>query len=505
MAGVMRVRIGCITKKLVQFSLNNSNVRDKGISPFHRSAFLGVIGTEVKMPSLSPTMNEGTIVKWLKKEGEAIAPGDVICDIQTDKAVVSFEVEEEGILAKILVPENTPDVKIGTLIALMVNPDEDWKSVEVSPDAVSAAASAPKSSGSVGSSSGTPPGTSSGGSSRSSDSGPQPVVTPGASFRTATLMSYGPAVRNLLERYGLKANVITPTGFRSKLLKDDVLKYIKSNKLSEKPLKTVPPPKKAASVSATIPATAKPRQQVLPPKAPGKPSAFVDIQVSGMRRTIAKRLSESKTNIPHSYSTIASDISKIMQYRKKLKEEGIGVSVNDFIVKAASSALQQFPEVNALFTQGQPVLMRNIDISIAVATDAGLITPIVFDVPSKGLVEISSTVRDLAIRARQGKLKPQEFQGGTFTISNLGMFGIKEFSAIINPPQCAILAVGSGQESLNEALKKTSIMRATLSYDRRAFDEGVAAEFMKAVQSMLEDPSMMVVGGSKDLRLKLEA
>ncbi|XP_068082852.1 pyruvate dehydrogenase protein X component isoform X1 [Anabrus simplex] len=541
MAAAIRVMFRQCTQRYVQTLLQPSRCETKHKLCFHNTSYLFVVGQEIRMPSLSPTMSEGTIVKWLKQEGDPIAPGDVLCDIQTDKAVVSFETEEEGILAKILVPENSKDIKVGTLIGLMVGEGEDWKSVEVSPSA-GISTSAPASGG-------------------KDDSGGQPGAK--STFKTSNLTSYGPAVRQLLMKYDLKSDQISPTGYRSKLLKEDVLKYITTNKLTEKPLKAVkdegwlslsakhsmlnvicshdsssssesdsdstsssdsqeesedkdlsrkpqsvslgvwpfrvPLPSKVAGAKAPAskPAPAKPQVK----KTPG--TGFDDIEVSTMRRTIAKRLTESKRQIPHSFTSVQCPIDKILEMRKDMKKDGITVSINDFVIKAVAHALQQCPEVNAHCIGDQVTLVPNIDISIAVATDTGLITPIVKDAASKGLIEISSVVKELALKAREGKLQPHEFQGGSFTISNLGMFGVKEFSAIINPPQCAILAVGGGQDILGEDGNSQTKITVTLSYDRRAIDEGLAAEFLEVVRNMLENPAIMLLGGHQDLRAKL--
>ncbi|XP_023719887.2 pyruvate dehydrogenase protein X component, mitochondrial isoform X3 [Cryptotermes secundus] len=426
----------------------------------------GVAGQEVKMPSLSPTMSEGTIVKWLKNEGDSVSPGDVLCDIQTDKAVVSFETEEEGVLAKILVQEDVKDVKVGTLIALMVSPGEDWKNVEIP------SATAPS-----------PP------------SAPRATAKPTVAAPQSE--SLGPAVRTLLEQYHLQSSQITATGRKGKLLKGDVLKYITDNKLKPKIPKEVPPPS-APKAAARTPAKP-PKPSV--PKQVG--DGYIDTEVTSMRRTIAKRLTESKTTIPHAYGVTDCTIDKLIVLRKQLKEDGIKVSVNDFVIKAVALALQQCPQVNALYKGEEVTYPVDIDISVAVATDAGLVTPIVKAADAKGLEEISAAIQDLAKKARDGKLQPHEFQGGTFTVSNLGMYGVDEFSAIINPPQCGILAVGGSRTVLDDDRNPVTKMKITLSYDGRAIDEEVASEFLDVVREMLEDPSVMLLGGQRGLREKI--
>ncbi|KAF3422257.1 hypothetical protein E2986_01927 [Frieseomelitta varia] len=412
------------------------------------------------MPALSPTMTTGTIVKWLKKEGDEIEPGDALAEIQTDKAVMTFEVEDEGIFAKILVPEGN-QVEVGQLIAITVEKGMDWKNVVV-PTTTKPSATAPT------------------------------AATAADKTPAASEQVYGLAVRRLLEEYGLSANLIKGTGRPNRLLKSDVLAYIQTNNVKKLTLKSEGAPKvakakqEASDVKVHVPS--------------GGPSSYEDIPVSNIRGVIAKRLGESKSSIPHSYAFIDIKIDKLNEIRSELKADGINVSINDFITKAAAHALIECPFINTLYQNGQIVRMPRVDISIAVATDTGLITPIIFDTSAKNVADISKNIKELAEKARSGRLKPEEFQGGTFTISNLGMFGIKQFSAIINPPQTAILAVGSGREELDAALQKVTKMSTTLSYDRRAIDEDQAADFLAVLRAMLEDPSFLLAGRLRALR-----
>ncbi|KAK3925411.1 Dihydrolipoyllysine-residue acetyltransferase component 1 of pyruvate dehydrogenase complex, mitochondrial [Frankliniella fusca] len=426
-----------------------------------------VPGTAINMPSLSPTMTEGTIVKWLKKEGDTVAPGDVLCEIQTDKAVMSFEVEEEGILAKILVPDDS-NVKVGTLIALMVGEGEDWKDVAIPGSAAPAAAATP-----------TP-------------SAAPKASAPSSGGHAHSDLKMGPAVRTLLEAYQMSPSEVSGTGPHGLLTKGDVLQVIKQRGLTAKAPKPVPPPASAKSPSGPSAQPTKTSPQV----ASLKPTeGFTDIELTSMRKTIAKRLTESKTQIPHSYGLVECQVDKVMALRKQLKSENINVSINDFVIKAVAVALQQVPEINALFSNDKLSVSNVVDISVAVATPNGLITPIIKDADRLGLVQISQKMKELAGKAKEGKLQPQEFMGGTFTISNLGMFGISEFSAIINPPQVAILAVGGGRPELDGEGNLRTMMTATLSYDRRAVDEVQVANFLEVVQRNLENPNMMIVGG----------
>ncbi|KAG8281792.1 hypothetical protein J6590_051847 [Homalodisca vitripennis] len=437
-------------------------------------AFSGgsVPGQEVKMPSLSPTMTEGTIVSWTKNEGDKIAPGDVLCEIQTDKAVMSFETEEEGVLAKILVPSGTKDVKVGSLIALIVGEGEDWKDVAIP---VAGAAPAPT---------------------------PAAATPPSVTTKTAAPShephNYGPAVLRLLEQYQLSSSQVTPTGRNKKLLKGDVLKYIADNNLQPKPPKPVPPPGQQVPAAGAV-AAASATETPLPPPKPR--TGYTDHELSNMRKTIAKRLTMSKTEIPHAYSQVEAQIDSLLGLRKQLAQVGIKVSLNDFVIKAVALALRQCPYMNTLYINNQTVPHPTVDVSIAVATDAGLITPIIKSADLKSVDQISAEVKELANKARQGKLQLHEFQGGSFTISNLGMFGIAEFSAIINPPQCGILAVGGGRSTFTGDWKAVTLMTSTLSYDGRAVAEDEVAEFMAVLQGYLENPAALMMPSEAKLRV----
>ncbi|XP_059482904.1 pyruvate dehydrogenase protein X component, mitochondrial-like [Neocloeon triangulifer] len=472
MAAALTGRLGRqVTNKLIPTLLQPKiRFRIKLEHGFRHSPALFVVGAEIKMPSLSPTMAEGTIVKWMKKEGDPIAAGDVLCDIQTDKAIVSFETEEEGILAKILIGDDAKDIKVGTLIALMVAEGENWKDVEMP-----AADAAP-----------------------SSSSETQPAASQSSqTASSATKHSVGhagiqgPAVHRLLQQFGLDASDVPATGPKGNLLKGDILNLVNQKGLKPKPPQTVSLPAAAKPTAAAV--SVAPASKARQPAKSG--SKFVDVELTSMRKTIAKRLSQSKSTIPHSYGSIDCDISEVLRLRKVLKSEGIATSVNDFIIKGVATALRQYPNINCIWNGEQAVPVPDVDVSIAVATDTGLITPIVKKASDKGVQEISAVVRDLAARAKQGKLQLNEFQGGSFTISNLGMFGINFFSAIINPPQCSILAVGAGRLILGSDGKPVQSMCVTLSYDRRAIDEEQAAEFLAGLRDILEDPSRMILGG----------
>ena len=438
------------------------------------------------MPSLSPTMTEGTIIKWLKKEGDKINPGDVICEIQTDKAVVAYEIEEELILAKIIgaidynftfeadltmhvcfnniVPEDTKDIKIGTLIALTVEEGEDWKSVEM-PERSSVADDNPT---------------------KLSTPAPSSVPTaqtsdPGSDGQSSNSM-IGPSVRNLLHQYGLSSDSIKATGPHNILLKGDVLSHISSNNLKPSTLE-----EQASKQPSGVGAVSR------RPSRRSGPAAYVDLELSNMRKIIAKRLTESKSTIPHLYMVADCEMSNLVNYRSELKASGVNVSVNDFIIKASGLSLEENPAVNVRWNGALDSVegVREIDISIAVATPNGLITPIVKNANALQVSDITAVVRELADRAKQGKLQPHEFQGGSFSISNLGMFGIKEFSAVINPPQSAILAIGSSRVVVNANNIIETKMSVTLSYDARAIDEETAAAFLESFKKYIQEPVLM--------------
>ncbi|XP_020280697.1 dihydrolipoyllysine-residue acetyltransferase component 1 of pyruvate dehydrogenase complex, mitochondrial-like [Pseudomyrmex gracilis] len=425
----------------------------------------------IAMPALSPTMTTGTIVQWLKKEGDEIQPGDALADIQTDKAVMTFELEDEGVLAKILLPAGS-QVEVGQLIAIIVEKGMDWKNVVVPATTKPAAAAAP-----------------------ATPSPPSQPAQPTDAKPPPSGQVYGLAVKRLLEEYGLSSGSIKGTGRTNRLLKSDVIAYIQTNNIQKVAPKTAPPPESDTAHP--------PRPETHVPS--GKPSPYEDIEISNIRAVIAKRLGEAKSNIPHSYAAIDIKIDKLLELRSKLKTENINVSLNDFIIKAVAHALLECPDVNTLYQKGQIIRVPKVDVSVAVATPTGLITPIVFDTVTKSLTDISKNARELAEKARKGQLKPQEFQGGTFTISNLGMFSIKEFCAIINPPQTAVLAVGAGREELDSSLIKMTKMTVKLSYDRRAIDEDQAADFLAVVRDMLEDPAFLAAGRMQALRYKRDA
>ncbi|XP_015231197.1 PREDICTED: pyruvate dehydrogenase protein X component, mitochondrial [Cyprinodon variegatus] len=452
---------------------------------FQSSWVLGVSPLKVQMPALSPTMEEGNIVKWLKKEGEAVAAGDALCEIETDKAVVTMESNDDGVLAKIMMEEGSRNVRLGTLIALMVEEGQDWKQVEIPPPDVASPSVSDTSNASVM----TPP-------SPSPSSLPKPV--PSEPLRLS------PAARHILASHGIDPKLATPTGPRGLITKEDVLNLLKKSPAPEAaPVTTaapIPTPSPVPTPAASLPLPGT-RPNIPPLSVPGKPGApgtFTEIQATNIRRVIAQRLTESKTTIPHAYASIDCDMAAVMRLRKELAKDQIKVSVNDFIIKAAAVALKEMPEVNVTWSDDGPHPLDSIHISVAVATDRGLITPIIKNAANKGVQEISATTKVLAQKARDGKLLPEEYQGGSFSISNLGMFGISGFSAVINPPQACILAVGTSRTELrlneeDQTLRTQQLMTVTLSSDGRLVDDELASRFLDKFRSNLEQPQRMAL------------
>lgn len=297
----------------------------------------------------------------------------------------------------------------------------------------------------------------------------------------------GPAVKLMLHHYQLNPDSVKATGPKNNLLKSDLLSYIKDKKLTPKPIAILP----KQSLSEKPPGAVK-------SKAPLKTGAtYVDIPLTNMRSTIAKRLSQAKGSIPHSYLSASISANKITSLRKKLTGAGIKVSLNDFVIKAASLSLRSVPQINVQWKGDKVCSISTVDVSVAVATQSGLITPIIFNADRLGLQDISLRVQELASKAKENKLKPEEFMGGTFTISNLGMFGISHFTAIINPPQTAILAVGGLETEVDENMNLENMFKVTLCYDARAIDEISAQRFLSILQILLAEPNAMVMGAEK--------
>ncbi|MGE0117396.1 MAG: pyruvate dehydrogenase complex dihydrolipoamide acetyltransferase [Dongiaceae bacterium] len=427
---------------------------------------------EILMPALSPTMTEGNLAKWLKKEGEAVKAGDVIAEIETDKATMEVEAVDEGKLGKILVPEGSQGVKVNQPIALLLAEGEDASALGKAPAAKPAAApSAPAAPQPAAEAKAAPP------EAAATPAAAAPALKP-ASAPAGERIVASPLARRMAQQAGLDLAGLGGSGPHGRIVKADIDAALARGK---------PAPKPAALAGAPGPAA---------PVA-GLP-AFTEQPHSMMRKVIARRLTESKRDAPHFYMTIDCNIDRLLQLRQEInaKREKDKISVNDFVIKAAALGLKQVPAANASWTEAAVRLYQAADVSVAVATPGGLITPIIRNADSKSLSAISAEMKDLAARARDGKLKPEEYQGGTFSVSNLGMYGIREFSAVINPPQGAILAVGAGEQRpivKDNALAIATMMSCTLSVDHRVVDGAIGAEYLAAFKKLIEDPLTMLI------------
>ena len=430
---------------------------------------------QILMPALSPTMTEGKLAAWHKKEGDAIAPGDVIAEIETDKATMEVEAIDEGVLGKILIEAGTENVAVNTPIAIML--EEGESADDIGSDAGSAPAPAPKPAAKPEPAPAPAP--------KPAAAAPAPAAKPAApGSSSGDRVFASPLARRMAEQAGLDLSAISGSGPNGRIVKADVEAAISGG------AKT--PAAARAPAAAPAPSAAAPSADV-----PGMPD-YDAIPNTTMRKVIAKRLTESKQFAPHFYMTVDCEIDALLATRKQLNERLSDgkVSVNDLVIKAAAIALKQVPAANASWTESEIRVYRSVDISVAVAIEGGLITPVIRGAQNKGLAEIAAEMKDLAARARDGKLMPEEYQGGTFSISNLGMFGIKDFCAVINPPQGAILAVGAGEQRpvvKDGALAIATVMSCTLSVDHRVVDGAIGAAFMAAFKKLIEDPLTMLL------------
>uniref|UniRef100_A0A671V924 Acetyltransferase component of pyruvate dehydrogenase complex n=1 Tax=Sparus aurata TaxID=8175 RepID=A0A671V924_SPAAU len=417
---------------------------------------------KITLPALSPTMTMGTVQRWEKKVGEKLSEGDLLAEIETDKATIGFEVQEEGYLAKIMVAEGTRDVPLGTPLCIIVEKESDIAAfkdyVETGVAEVSTPPPAPVAAPVA--------------------AAPAPAAAAPAGPRKGRVFA-SPLAKKLAAEKGIDLAQVSGSGPDGRITRKDIDSFV---------------PPKAAPVTPAAPA---------PAAAPAAPAGtFTDIPISNIRKVIAQRLMQSKQTIPHYYLSVDVNMDQVIELRKELnaevKAQNIKLSVNDFIIKASALACLKVPECNSSWLD--TVIRQNhvVDVSVAVSTANGLITPIVFNAHTKGLVAISSDVSALAAKAREGKLQPHEFQGGTFTISNLGMFGVKNFSAIINPPQSCILAVGGSEKRLMPADNEkgfdvASLMSVTLSCDHRVVDGAVGAQWLAEFRKFLEKPVTMLL------------
>ena len=423
---------------------------------------------KIQMPALSPTMEEGTLAKWLVKEGDTVSSGDLLAEIETDKATMEFEAVDEGKIAKILVSEGSEGVKVGTVIAIIAEEGEDLAQAaeggsapapKADPVPAKADAPAPKA------------------------DAPAPKTETASTPQSGDRVKASPLARRIAEEKGIDLANLTGTGPNGRIVKADL-----------------------EGASAKAPAAAQAPAASTPALAPAVPAAAQDfgiphevIKLSGMRKTIARRLTESKQQVPHIYLTVDIQLDKLLKLRTELNaglaSRNVKLSVNDLLIKALGVALIQVPACNVQFAGDQMLQFSRADISVAVSIPGGLITPIVTGADSKGVAAISNEMKDLATRAKDGKLKPEEYQGGTASLSNMGMFGIKQFEAVINPPQAMIMAIGAGEKRpfvVDDALQIATVMSATGSFDHRAIDGADGARLMQVFRELVENPLGML-------------
>ena len=446
---------------------------------------------ELKMPALSPTMEEGTLAKWLVKEGDEVKSGDILAEIETDKATMEFEAVDEGTVAKILVPEGSEGVKVGAPIAILAGEGEDASSAagaapkaDTAPPAPPKAPPAPKPDQTPKAppppqaAVETPPA-----SSAPVSPSPQPSPARGEGERVKA----SPLARRLAQAQGIDLSTLQGSGPGGRIVRADVDAAAGRGPAAAPQPGAAPAAAPAVATHAVMPG---PIEQAIPHEA---------IKLSNVRKTIARRLTESKQQIPHIYLTVDIQLDALLKLRGELNaglaSRNIKLSVNDLLIKALAAALIEVPECNVAFAGDQLLKYSRADISVAVSIPAGLITPIIVDAANKSVSAISTEMKDLAARARDGKLQPQEYQGGTASLSNMGMFGIKQFEAVINPPQGMIMAIGAGEKRpyvVNDSLQIATVMSATGSFDHRAIDGADGARLMKVFKELVENPLGML-------------
>ncbi|AWN49270.1 pyruvate dehydrogenase complex dihydrolipoamide acetyltransferase [Methylobacterium terrae] len=484
----------------------------------------------VLMPALSPTMEKGNLAKWLKKEGDTVKSGDILAEIETDKATMEVEAVDEGVLAKIVVPEGTADVPVNDLIALIAEEGEDPASVQAGGNGQekASAKAADAKPADAESETGTPRAPAGnetpGGGTMSYErvdtapegarpAGDKPAGKPnGAAGQSAGGRLFAsPLARRIAKQEGLDLGAVTGSGPHGRIIERDVRAALEGGAAK-------PAPQPAAKESPAP--TAKPDQAQAPKPAPAappsgltakqvigmfEPGSFEEVPLDGMRRTIAKRLVESKQTVPHFYLSLDVELDALLSLREQVNagatkdkdgKPAFKLSVNDFVIKALALALQRVPAANSVWAEDRTLRFRHSDVGVAVAIEGGLFTPVIRKAEQKTLSTISAEMKDLAARARTKKLKPEEYQGGTTAVSNLGMFGIKSFGAVINPPHGTILAVGAGEARVvarNGAPAVVQAMTVTLSCDHRVVDGALGAELLAAFKGLIESPMGMLV------------
>jgi pyruvate dehydrogenase E2 component (dihydrolipoamide acetyltransferase) len=424
------------------------------------------MATQVLMPALSPTMEEGTLAKWLVKEGDVVKSGQILAEIETDKATMEFEAVDEGIMGKILIPEGTAGVKVNTPIALLIEEGQSAEAEVAAPVAKAAPVAA-------------------------AVAVAAPVAA--APARTGARVFASPLARRIAADRGIDLSRVAGTGPHGRIVKSDV----EGAKASAAPVAAVAAPVASAPVATAAMPTGMSADTVMKIYAD---RAYEEVPLDGMRRTIAARLTEAKQTIPHFYLRREVRLDNLMAFReqlnKQLESRGVKLSVNDFIIKASALALQAVPNANAVWAGDRMLRLKPSDVAVAVAIDGGLFTPVLKDAHQKSLSQLSAEMKDLAARAKSKKLAPHEYQGGSFAISNLGMMGIENFDAVINPPHGSILAVGAGIKKpvvlADGSIGVATVMSMTLSVDHRVIDGALGATFLKAIVDNLENPMAML-------------
>ncbi len=439
----------------------------------------------ILMPALSPTMEKGNLAKWLKKEGDTIKSGDIIAEIETDKATMEVEAVDEGTLAKIIVPEGAQDVPVNEIIAVIAGEGEDASSVKAPAAAKAASAPAAVSAPAPAAAPAMP-----------SASAPAPAAPIVAAPQSGARVFASPLAKRIAREAGIDIAVIAGSGPHGRVVERDVRSALEGGTA-----KAAPRPSAPLAASGPAPVQGMGDETIKKMFAQG---SYQEIPHDSMRKTIARRLTEAKSTIPHFYLTVDCELDGLLALREQINAAApvvdgkptYKVSVNDFVIKALALALKRVPDANVTWTDGAMLKHTTCDVGVAVSIPGGLITPVVRDADKKTLSLISNEMKDYAARAKARKLKPEEYQGGTTAVSNLGMFGIKDFAAVINPPHATILAVGAGEQRVvvkNGAPAVATVMSVTLSTDHRAVDGALGAEFLSAFKTLIEKPMAMLV------------
>ncbi len=444
----------------------------------------------ILMPALSPTMEKGNLAKWLKKEGDTIKSGDIIAEIETDKATMEVEAVDEGILAKIVVPEGTADVAVNEVIAVIAGEGEDAKSVSAPSAAPAKSEPAPKAA---------EPAPAAAAPAAPAAVAPAPAVQ-AAAPASGNRPFASPLARRLAKDAGIDLGKVQGSGPHGRIVEKDIEAAKQGGAAKAAPAPAAGAP--AASKPAAAPlATGPSDEQTKKLFAPG---SYEEIPHDGMRKTIARRLTEAKQTIPHFYVTLDCELDALLKLRAELNaaapekdgKPAYKLSVNDMVIKALALALKAVPDANVSWTDGAMLKHKHADVGVAVSIPGGLITPIIRDACHKTLSQISNEMKDMAARAKARKLKPEEYQGGTTAVSNLGMFGVKDFAAVVNPPHATILAIGAGEQRVivkGGQPAVATVMSVTLSTDHRAVDGALGAELLQAFKGYIEKPMAMLV------------